>query len=172
VDRVDSWLNAQRDWRRFGVEFLSVLMPTAAICAACDVWRRDSSYSGTHTTGQVAQALVVSVPVAAVLACLMLIVAVAGGRRGTQRLRRQARIAWRVSAGVALLSLNSISTALTSAESPSWRLGHRWIFLLQLIALAGAVALMMWGSRELARDRDELAGRGRGLAGAPGDGDV
>jgi hypothetical protein len=153
VDRVDSWLNAQRGWRRFGVMFLCMLAPTAGLFVAANVWWRDSSSnSATHTTGQVVQSLVASVPVAAVLACLMLIVTVLANRRpGMPQWRRQSRITWRAAAGVALLGLNSVVSALTSAQPPRWRQDHWETFPLQLIMAAGALALLFWNARHYRR---------------------
>jgi hypothetical protein len=119
---VDSWLNAQRGWRRFGVLFLYALAPTAGICVAANVWWRDTSNSGTHTLGQVAQSLAASVPVAAVLAGLMLAIIVVADRwPGTPQWRRDSRIMWRAAAGVTLGTLNLVVAALTSAGPPSRR---------------------------------------------------
>jgi hypothetical protein len=141
VDQVDSWLNAQRGWRRFGVVFVGMLPPVAGMCVSGSVWWRHTVSSAMPTTGQAAQALVASVPVTAVLAGLVVIISALAERRW----HRKALGIWRGAAAVALMSLNIIFSELMSAK-PLRSQPDYWVFPLQLVIFAGAAALLVWNA--------------------------
>jgi hypothetical protein len=157
---VDSWLHAQRGWRRLAVMFLSLLPMSAGYCVT---WKGlDLSGVATLTPGQVGQALALSVPVAAVPICLLLAGAARANRRrpGTPQ-GRLAPITWRMVAGFTLMAWDTAVSSLISEERHHWE-----AFPLQVILLAGAAAMLFWNARYVGRGSDRAVPSDQVLPGA------
>jgi hypothetical protein len=135
VDRLDTWLNAQRGWRR-----LLLMIATwygSTLCLCCGVW----GLSTSEFTLPTLDAIVIAVLAIPGAVCIGLVM-VANYARHTRSPRRKKGqppfLMWRTTVGVWLLSFELLITVFMPLH---WR--HKPVFVLAMILLAGYLLLLV-----------------------------
>jgi hypothetical protein len=115
VDRLDTWLNAQRGWRRFGSLMLQVGPPCVLTSFACfGLFRARLPSHGLAFVGIIALGVV-----AAVMLGLL-----DTGRARKDGGKRAFRITWRNIAYTPVMMCPFLLILLTFNASPEWRQQH------------------------------------------------
>jgi hypothetical protein len=134
VDRLDTWLNAQRGWRRLLLMIATWYGSTLVLC--CGVW----GLSTSEFTLPTLDAIVIAVVAIPGTVCIGLALAANYARRTRSPRRKKGQppfLMWRTAVGVWLLSFELLITVFMPLH---WR--HKPVFVLAMIFL-GAYFLLL-----------------------------
>jgi hypothetical protein len=152
VDRLDTWLNAQRGWRRLALLWLQLYLPSALIINAYLSWR---NLFAEQTSGtELVWLLTLPFPCAAVLI---------GPRLLAQaRMERRARkrgsflpplLSWRFTGFLLFLAAEMILPAIAVANPFGWKHQHRLVGMIMFICAICFIVLSLENVRYIRRMR-------------------
>lgn len=148
VDRLDTWLSAQRGWRLLLVRCVA-LAPLGL--AAGSLWSEgDTLDPAPPQVGALVARLALCTAASFVLASLTLL---PPAWRGPARRSDRAWPTWRLTAGFYSLAAELVVSAYESAEPLAWRWHNGWVFPVQLALLGVYGATFAWHLYYLSRLR-------------------
>jgi hypothetical protein len=165
VDRLDTWLNAQRGWRRLGLLWLQTFPASILVVNAYLGWRglSDSQPAGTEWVWLVALA----VPCTTVLAGVVLLLRPGSERRAGSRGRFvQPLFSWRGTGFILLLASSKVADVYVTSAPYDWKQRHHALSAILMVLIIGACVLGFENFRYIRRMRRLAA------AAAPGQGGI
>jgi hypothetical protein len=162
VDRLDTWLSAQRGWRLLLVRCVA-LAPFGL--GAGSLWSNNVTFDpATPQVRAVVARMGLCVVASLVLAALTLL-----PRSWRRPARRPDRTwpTWRLIAALYSFCAQFAVWACEQAEPLAWRGHNSWVFPLQLAFLGGYFVMFVWNVRYLSRLR-RLRDHGVIVADSPG----
>ena len=152
MNRVDTWLSAQRGWRLLLVR-CAALAPLGL--AAGSLWSmRVTLDPATPQMGSMAARMALCLAASFVLAAFTLAI-----WRGRALRPGRTRPTWRMVVGLYAFSAGLAVAAYEQAEPPAWKERNaNWVFLLQLALIGVYFAMNVWNgwyASRLRRRRDD-----------------
>jgi hypothetical protein len=148
VDRIDTWLNAQRGWRLLLVRCAAA--PPAGLAGGA-LWSQYMTLdAATPQVRSLLARLALCTAASFLLAALTLLPpAWRGPARGPDRRWPT----WRLLAYLYSFFAAFVLMAYEQAEPLSWRRHNGWVFPVELALLGASMLMMAWNWRYLARQR-------------------
>jgi hypothetical protein len=161
VDRLDTWLNAQRHWRRLALIGATLYPPTVLIGFSSwlgfDLWATGASPDPTLPALAICAIVVLAVPVAVGLGSVRVVIYAREARNPRRKKALPPFLMWRTTALFSLMFATSL-LAMLVANQDSLTTAHKILDGLQIIFAIGVIALAVETlrySRRFARARIE-----------------
>ena len=140
MDRLDTWLNAQRGWRCFALSWAQLYAPALLMVNAYLGWR--NLPSGQASEMQYVWLLALAVPCAAVLAGPLLLLRAARERRVSRRGGfSEPFLSWRLTLMFLLIGSSVTLVAFINGHGLGWEQQHNGLWTVALILPICALAL-------------------------------